>query len=300
MKRFISIFILSLSLNALFAQRAKVAKGSLTRFDNFASQYVDARNIEVWLPEHYSAKKKYAVVYMHDGQMLFDASTTWNKQEWGVDETFDKLIREQKIKDCIVVGVWNINGLRTAEYFPQKALQYLPEGERENALKGNFLADRYLKFLVNELKPFIDQHFATKRSADATFLMGSSMGGLISLYGVCEYPKVFGGAACLSIHSPLLTSDRVMKEPDNEYGTAFRTYVLAHLPQHPKRKIYFDYGTETLDALYQKTQPKLDSTMVQAGYDDKNWITRRYEGDAHDEISWAKRLSVPLIFLMKK
>lgn len=300
MKKIFLLFACLLSLNLSFAQLPQLASGSIKRYEQFQSKFVNPRNVDVWLPDGYSPKKKYAVVYFHDGQMLFDASTTWNKQEWGVDETFGRLMKEGQIRDCIVVAVWNITNLRRAEYFPQKTLNYLGKEEQEIALKDKFYADNYLKFLVEELKPFIDRTYSTRRDAKSTFLAGSSMGGLISLYGVCEYPKVFGGAACLSIHSPLLTSDRVMKQPDNEYGTAFRAYVKEHLPQHPKRKIYFDYGTETLDALYQTTQPKLDATMKEAGYDAKNWITKRYEGDAHDEVSWAKRLHIPVLFLLKR
>lgn len=289
-----------LFLNLSFAQVLKVNSGTLKRYDQFASKYVDARNVAVWLPDNYSSDKKYAVIYMHDGQMLFDAGTTWNKQEWGVDEAMGRLSKEKKIKDCIVVGVWNITNLRTAEYFPKNALNYLPEGERIKAIEGKFLADNYLKFLVEELKPFIDKEFSTKLDVQSTFLMGSSMGGLISLYGVCEYPEVFGGAACLSIHSPLLTSDRVMLDPDNEYAAALRAYVAEKLAKNPKRKFYFDYGTETLDKLYQKTQPQLDLVMQKAGYSSKYWLTKRFEGDAHDEVSWAKRLDIPILFLVKK
>jgi len=289
-----------LGMSNLSAQTPKLSSGTITRYEKFASNFVESRTVDVWLPDGYTSKKKYAVIYMHDGQMLFDASTTWNKQEWEVDETMGKLLKEGKIKDCIVVAVWNINGLRRAEYFPKKAIEYLGEPERSKAQNEQFLADQYLQFLVKELKPFIDKNYATRKEAASTFLMGSSMGGLISLYGVCEYPEVFGGAACLSIHSPLLTDARVMQNPDNEYAAALRAYVSEKLPQSPKRKIYFDYGTATLDALYQQTQPKLDASMENAGYTAKHWITKKFEGAAHDEIAWAKRLHIPLTFLLKK
>ncbi|MEY3678940.1 MAG: hypothetical protein RI924_1081 [Bacteroidota bacterium] len=300
MRTFLFTFCILLNLHPLFAQQPMLSSGTVTRYEKFASNYIEPRTVDVWLPDGYTKQKKYAVVYMHDGQMLFDAGSTWNKQEWGVDETFGKLMAEGKIKDCIVVAVWNINGLRRAEYFPQKVLQYVSEPEKSKAQGEKLLADNYLKFLVEELKPFIDQQYATKSQASSTFLLGSSMGGLISLYGVCEYPEVFGGAACLSIHSPLLTDMRVQQNPDSEYAAALRTYVAAKLPKQPKRKIYMDYGTATLDALYQQTQPKLDLAMKSAGYTGKHWITKKFEGDAHDEIAWAKRLSIPVLFLLKK
>ena len=85
----------------------EVSSGKLERIENFKSKFVSDRNIDVWLPEGYSEESKYNVLYMHDGQMLFDANTTWNKQEWGVDETMTKLISEGKIGPCIVVGIFN-------------------------------------------------------------------------------------------------------------------------------------------------------------------------------------------------
>src|SRR5208283_2194586 len=132
----------------------------------------------------------------------------WNHQEWCADETLTKLLKEKKIRDCIVVGIWNNSEKRHAEYFPQKIIESIPEPTRTKILtkqiKGAPLADNYLKFLVKELKPFIDSHYSTHKDAGNTFLIGSSMGGLISLYGLCEYPDVFGGAACLSTNSPVM------------------------------------------------------------------------------------------------
>jgi enterochelin esterase-like enzyme len=84
----------------------KVCAGHIIRH-YFTSKLVDARNIDVWLPPNYNAEHTYTVLYMHDGQMLFDSTTTWNNKEWGVDECFRQLIKQQKIKECIVVGIWN-------------------------------------------------------------------------------------------------------------------------------------------------------------------------------------------------
>ncbi|HRJ16216.1 MAG TPA: alpha/beta hydrolase-fold protein, partial [Saprospiraceae bacterium] len=89
------------------AQTPAVSAGRIERHEQFPSQFVSARNVDVWLPEGYSPRKKYAVLYMHDGQMLFDGAGTWNKQEWQVDEIAGKLLAEGKIRDCIVVGIWN-------------------------------------------------------------------------------------------------------------------------------------------------------------------------------------------------
>lgn len=195
----------------LYCQIPKVTSGRIEHFEKFKSSFVDARNIDVWLPDNYSEKEKYAVLYMHDGQMLFDAEITWNKQSWEVDATAGKLISDEKIKKFIIVGISN-NGLkRHPEYFPQKAYKKLTDEEKnfvsnELLSRGkidepfNPISNHYLKFIVTELKPFIDSHFSTLTDKDHTFIAGSSMGGLISMYAICEYPEVFGAAACLSTH----------------------------------------------------------------------------------------------------
>jgi enterochelin esterase-like enzyme len=284
------------------AQLPIVASGTVKRVENFPSRFVDPRNVDVWLPDGYSTKKKHAVLYMQDGQMLFDATTTWNKQEWQVDETVGRLIREDKIKDSIVVGIWNNGDYRHSEYFPQKALAYLSPETREyivkNSLKGKPQADNYLKFLVLELKPFIDKNFSTRRDRDNTFIAGSSMGGLISIYAICEYPNIFGGAAGISTHLPMVLD---AKTPSvDTVPAAFRNYLEISLPQANTVTVYFDHGDQTLDALYPPLQVKVDEIMRAKGYSSNHWETRSFSGEDHSERSWAKRLNVPLEFLLGK
>ena len=283
----------------------KVACGSIRRIENFPSKYVIPRNVDVWLPTGYTPDKKYAVLYMHDGQALFDSTTTWNRQEWGVDETMCRLMAAGKIKDCIVVGIWN-TALRHPEYFPQKAFYSMTKADQQRMLaigkdKGKPLlgsgplSDNYLKFIVYELKPYIDSHFSTKTNRSNTFIAGSSMGGLISMYAICEYPDIFGGAACMSTHWP-----GIFTTADNPIPAAFLNYLSARLPSHKTHKLYFDYGSKTLDAMYQRYQSQADSIITAAGYTQKNWLTREYPGDDHSERSWNKRFAVPVIFLLGK
>lgn len=290
-----------------FSQQPIPNKGKIVRHENFSSAYVSARNVDVWLPENYSAHKKYAVLYMQDGQMLFDSSTTWNKQEWGVDEVLSALMEENKIQDCIVVGIWNGGASRHKEYFPQKPFESLSPTQKEavfNAARSGgqsvfggqeIISDRYLLFLTKELKPFIDSSYPTKSDRAHTFLAGSSMGALISLYGLCEYPDLFGGAACLSTHWPGLFS-----LDNNPVPKAFLSYLVQHLPAPQDHRIYFDHGTETLDSMYAGIQVQVDSIMHQKGYRAKQWITRIWRGQDHSEKSWRSRLDVPFLFLLKK
>ncbi|MGN6394499.1 MAG: alpha/beta hydrolase [Mucilaginibacter sp.] len=302
---FIVLFI-TIAASQLAAQVPKVTYGTIQQIEKFQSKYVDPRNVDVWLPPGYSDEKKYAVLYMHDGLSLFDSTITWNKQEWGVDETMGKLLAEKRIEDCIVIGIWNNGAKRHPEYFPQKPFYSLTPEEQQKILaigrdKGTPLlgdgplSDNYLKFMVTELKPYIDSHFSTLRDRPHTFVAGSSMGGLISMYAICEYPDVFGGAACLSTHWP-----GTFSVDDKPVSDAFLAYLKAHVPSHKNHKIYFDHGTATLDAEYKPYQLQADAIMKAAGYTGRNWISREYPGADHSENSWRKRLDVPLIFLLGK
>lgn len=288
------------------AQEIKVSSGKIQRIENFKSKYVAARNIDVWLPNGYSPNEKYAVLYMHDGQALYDPNTTWNKQAWEVDETAGKLNADGKIQKFIVVGVWNDTKKRHPEYFPQKPYESLTQAERDtitaelqkaNKNKEIFMpfSDLYLKFLVEEVKPMVDKTFSTKPDRAHTFVAGSSMGGLISMYAICEYPEVFGGAACISTHWPGSFSVE-----GNPIPAAFFDYMKKHLPNPKNHKVYFDCGDQTLDALYPPLQKKADAIMVEKGFTPKNFMTKVFQGKDHTENSWAERLTIPLEFLLKK
>ena len=307
MKKIITIsFILAFSF-PIFAQLPVVHSGKIVQIQNFHSNYVTPRNIDVWLPENYSPQKKYAVLYMNDGQMLFDSSITWNKQEWGVDETVSALIAQKRINECIVVGIYNGGKNRHIEFTPQKPFNQLPLSFRQQLLdsakrpngnmifSGEVMSDKYLAFVVQELKPYIDSAFSTKRNRANTMMMGSSMGGLISIYAICEYPEVFGAVGCLSTHWPVIFFDT-----DHYFSSAMNEYMQQHLPNPKTHKIYFDYGNKTLDSMYKPYQEKVDAIMMKAGYHKKNWITKEFLGDDHSEQSWRKRLTIPLLFLMQR
>jgi len=142
-----------------------------------------SRKIWVYLPAGYStSKKKYPVLYMHDGQNVFDNATSY-AGEWGVDEFLDSV----KLKESIVVAIDNGLNKRMNEYNPYDSERF---GKGEGGL--------YVDFLVKTLKPYIDKKYRTKKCRKSRFIAGSSMGGLISLYAVLKYPRVFGGAGIFS------------------------------------------------------------------------------------------------------
>ena len=118
------------------------------------------------------------------------------------------------------------------------------------------------------------------------------MGGLISVYSICEYPQIFGGAACLSTHwIGTFTIE------NNPIPAAFNNYLKNNLPDPATHKIYFGYGTESIDEFYEPFQMQLDSIMENKGYDDMNSKTMKFVGDDHSEIHWGKRFHIPITFL---
>lgn len=287
------VFLFALTINIAAQTRREISGGGISgrlfRYENFPSRLTDARNIDVWLPADYSEKKKYAVLYMHDGQNLFNPKESFGGVDWGIDEAISRLTKAGKIRRTIVVGIWN-TPKRTLEYMPQKAFSKNPTiGSamlKSGTISTDSGSDRYLRFIVEELKPFIDRNYRTRRDRKNTFIMGSSMGALMALYAISEYPQIFGGAGCVSTHFPLGKG-------------AMLDYMRRSLPQPRNHKIYFDYGTATLDTEYELYQIQADAVMKKKGYQaGKNWITRKFPGAEHSEKSWRERVHIPLFFLL--
>lgn len=281
---------------------AVLFSGTLMRIEDFPTNLVSPRNVDIWLPNNYSKEKKYAVLYMHDGQMLFDSTTTWNKQEWKMDEWATQLMNEGKTKDFIIVAPNSISEIRHSDYFPKKPLQYLKNSDSilDNARRGekklfqeDINSDNYLKFIVEEVKPYIDNNYSVFTDKDNTFIAGSSMGGLISMYAICEYPDVFGGAACISTHWP-----GIMPSENNPVPEAFFEYMKANLPNPDTHKMYFDYGTETLDQHYPQYADAVNTIFLEGGYTQANFKNLEFTGENHSENAWNKRMDVPLTFLL--
>jgi len=297
--KLLSILLLFSASSFAVDNLPKVSSGSIQRIENFQSKFIAPRNVDVWLPEDYNSAKKYNVVYMQDGQMLFDSTQTWNKKEWKVDEVFSKLIREKKIEECIVVGIWNNGAERISEYFPNKIFNQLDEKTKtklsEKYCNGKLAnGDNYLKFVVTELKPYVDKNFSTKDDKDHTFMIGSSMGGLISIYAISEYPDIFGGVACLS------TAWLSQIEPNYEIPTATFEYLKHNLASPMGHKIYMDYGTGESDKTFEMTQSFVDLIAKGKGFTENNYMSKVYDKAEHNEVAWSRRLNVPVEFLITK
>lgn len=278
------------------ASGQQVRHGRLERWAAFPSRHVDPRPVEVWLPPGYDGRRPHAVLVMHDGQMLFDAATTWNRQAWAVDQVAAPLLAAGVLRDFIVVAPWNLGDLRTAEYFPQAWLDELDAPWRARLLeripRGGPRSDAYLRFIVEELKPAVDARYATRPGRDDTFLMGSSMGGLISLYGLCEHPQVFGGAACLSTHWIGLF-ERNAAVPE-----AALRYLRRRLPDPARVRLWMDRGTRELDALYDEAQARVDALMQERGFAPPRFRSVVHAGSGHNEADWQRLLPQPLRHLL--
>jgi enterochelin esterase-like enzyme len=213
-------------------------------------------------------------------------------------------MQEGKVRDTIVVGIPNNGKYRYSEYYPDKMLALAPAAVREDyqrrAQWGFTLADAYLKFVALELKPAIDARFSTRADRANTVVMGSSMGGLISLYTLCEYPEVFGAAAGLSTH--WVGRPGAWGYPDKVQNASMPlaafTYLQTHLPKAGLHRIYTDHGTTALDSLYGVHQDFADQLFKDKGYAGDLFISRVFEGTGHSENDWAARVDIPLLFLL--
>jgi len=260
---------------------------------------LDDRAVWVWLPPGYEQhpERRYKVLYMHDGQNLFDSSAAYGGISWNAHTTAERLILEGQIEPFILVGVANSRH-RFREYAPQKPLETLTDSLRltlrPQMSEGPLLADRYVTVLCTELIPRIDQTYRTQATPEGRAIAGSSMGGLISLYSVCERPDVFGSAACVSTHWPIRLDTNSF-----EFRKAFEPYLFAHLGQldSPKPRIYFDRGSATLDRFYAPHQNAIDSCFRAWDYPEERWQSWVFEGAEHNEAAWAARFEGVLRFL---
>ena len=256
--------------------------GMIRTHEHFKSKALsNERTLWVWLPPDYETNKeqRYPVLYMHDGQNLFDAATAFIGIEWGADETADRLIRAGKILPLIIVGIANT---------PDRMSEYTPwvDDSRKSGGKG----DAYAKFLIDEVKPFIDKTYRTKPDRTNTGVAGSSLGGLISLHIAMTHPETF--SKCAAISPALMWADgRIMKnieaKPDGLKGM----------------RLWFDMGTregrqiESFSSAVGWTRrlaKSLDGGGLKPGVD---YRYMEVEGGEHNEGAWAARFDQILDFL---
>lgn len=265
----------------------------------------------VWLPPGYDQAKgkRFPVLYMHDGQNLFDRKLTGYNQEWQIDEAIPRMARQGDLRSWIVVGVQSPKA-RYHALFPEKMLPLLSSEFRNRVEnldagepRGPLTGDAYLKFMVDVVKPRVDREYRTLKGPVDTAVMGSSMGGLMAFYAMAEYPHVFGQAAAVSMHVGLANSSE--KGIDHakaaaEAADAFRRYLATSRMKPGQNRLYIDHGTGTLDGSYGPYSAALVPMLEKLGWKGPNFIFRTYAGAEHNETAWAQRVDIPLAFLDRK
>ncbi|MEM7231723.1 MAG: alpha/beta hydrolase-fold protein [Planctomycetota bacterium] len=250
------------------------------------------RDVFVYLPPGYvrNTDARYPVLYMHDGQNLFDRRRTAFGVEWGIDETAQRLILAKRIEEIIVVGVSNTRH-RTAEYtMPAPSLKNSdgPDTVKRPKSRG----DRYARFLVEELKPFIDETYRTKTERDHTAIGGSSLGGLISLYIASKHPKVF--AKCAVVSAALAwNQQQILKQVERDGAWMRRARIWLDMGTSEARTL--DDGTEYLTVKNTRKLVEIfDQWELAPGRD---YYYSEIQGGTHDEAAWASRADKILLFL---
>jgi len=262
--------------------------GRLVYWTDVRSQFLGpTRHVEIWLPPGYDSATttRYPVLYMSDGQNLFDPRIANTGVDWGVDEAVVRLVQRGVIPPIIVVGAWS-TAERGAEYSPW---------HRANA---------YARFLIEELMPRVNREFRTLTGPANTAVMGSSMGGLLSFYLVTRHPDVFGACGCESTHFPLseaVVNGNFTGVPPVEHPDTVPYIVrdIEHGLTAPRGARYmFNYGSLSLDSAYGPTHEIVRGWLLRQGFvEGRDFVIRRYEGATHNEASWRARLDDPLTFL---
>jgi predicted alpha/beta superfamily hydrolase len=258
--------------------------GNIKLIEKFRSEVLDnERNLIVYLPEAYDREpeRRFPVLYMHDGQNIFDRATSAFGNEWGVDETAQELIRAKKVEPLIVVGVYT-EANRTDEL--------TDTASKKHGVGGK--APLYAKFLVEEVKPFIDETYRTKSDRANTGVGGSSLGGLVSLYLIEKHPEVFG--RCAAVSPALMWSDGALTK---RWGSDAEKIPLQ------RTKIWIDVGSEEgvqdmTSGAYLDSVRSLVEVFKKAGLEEG--INYRFivkEGAKHNEAAWRKRFPEILQFL---
>jgi len=268
------------------AQRAHTLTGDIRLHKDFHSKILNNdRDVIVYLPPGYDKDKRrrYSVLYFHDGQNLFDGATSFiPAQEWRVDEAAEVLIASGKIEPLIIIGVYNTGKDRIDEYTPVADPKYKAGGK----------ADLYGRLLVEELKPFIDKTYRTKKGAAHTGLGGSSLGGLVSMYLGLKYPNVFGRVAVVS--------------PSVWWGNNQIVHQVETLPKRPPLRIWLDIGTKEGGNAEEAKHTVDGARLLKNALVKKGWKLEKdlkyfeAQGAQHNEKAWAARVEQILEFLFPR
>lgn len=235
-----------------------------------------SHDVIVYLPPDYNdTERRYPVLYLHDGQNLFDPATAFAGNDWGLNELAEELIQRGQIEPMIIVGIYNAGEERMAEY----------THVRDRRGRGG-RARAYGKFLVEDLKPFVDSEYRTQADRDHTGLGGSSLGGLVTLYLGLHYPDVFGRLIVMS-PSVWWANRAILREVRK---------LRARLPQ----KIWLDIGTcegQNPEACVKNAKDLAEALVAKGWQPEIDFKFVEDEGAGHDEKAWGYRMRDALRFL---
>lgn len=259
-------------------REGSTVSGEIRIWPNLESpQLGNRRDILVCLPPSYNeSRTRYPVLYMHDGQNLFDVKTSYDG-EWQADKTLAALSAEGTA--AILVGIPHSGAARFDEYSPFHDPNY-----------GGGQGDRYLDFLVSTVKPLVDRSFRTRVGREYTGMLGSSMGALISLYGFFRHPGIFGFAGAMS-PAFWFANDAIFPVVDAAAYVGGKIYTDVGDSEYP------DDPDKT--QLYLRGASKMRRLLRSKGYDDKRLYHRVEEGGRHHESAWARRFPGALRFFVK-
>lgn len=279
MKKFIALPLILFSFLTIFSQKINQKKSTAANNvtllqKEFVIPNLNSFSHKIWLylpPDYSKTTKKYPVIYMLDGQNLFDASTSY-AGEWEVDETLNKIFQKTG-KGFIVVGIENAGMERMNEYTPWSNEKY-----------GGGKGDLFINFVVNTLKPYIDSAYRTKTNAKNTALIGSSLGGLISYYGGLNYPKVFGKIGAIS--TSFWFSDKVI-DFTKKFGNTNKVKLFLYVG-----------GKEDGDTSYMADDSqKVKELLLKTGFNSKNLKLKINPEGKHNEANWKNEFPEILTWL---
>lgn len=253
-----------------------MSAGQLRKHEQFASRFLrNRRDVVVYLPPGYDehSQQHFPLLLLHDGQNLFDGTTAFIPgNDWHVGQTADAEICAGRVAPLIIAGIYNTGKTRIQEYTPTRVPKL-----------GGGRADRYAKFLVQELKPFLDARYRTLGGAENTGLGGSSLGGLVSLYVGLRMPDTFGRLAALS--PSVWWNQRVI----NRFAAAATA--------SPRPRIWLDVGTREGERTIEDVEQFRDVLINKGWVPERDLHYERVEGGEHNELAWAQRVAPFLRFL---
>lgn len=302
MLRRLGAFAALLSLLAAPPALAAAGTGRLIEVEQMAALGLPVQRLTIWLPPGYDAsKRRYGVVYMHDGHNLFDPKKSNFNKVWAADKAMLAAMRHGA-EPHIIVGIWAPGNDRYRQYLPQPAYDLAGPALRATMDKvagGPIVSNAYLAWLTGPLKAYVDSHYRTKRGPGDTTVAGSSMGGLISCWAFVMRPDIYGRAACVSTHWPLAIPEEGLK-PGVDALEIDQAWFTAHLGRAKGRRLWMDHGTATLDAFYAPYQEPIDVAVAKAGWKrGRDFQSKVYPGAEHEENAWAARLPEIFEFLLR-